>query len=313
MLTAVAASAPIVAARGLTAWDGIRAAIIVAVTIALSLVVRRIVVRAFGGEGDRFVVRMVGRVLAYVVFFSGFVYALLAVHVQIGPLIGALGIGGIAIAFALQDILQNLVAGIILQARRPIRHGDQVQVGTYTGVVRDIDLRTVLVRTFDGLDVYVPNRTVLQNALVNFTISPNRRITLPVGVGYGTDLALAQRCLVEAVRPVEGVLDDPEPAAWVTGFGTSSINFSVLVWFPVATHNLWKVQSDAAMAIKAALDGAGIEIPFPQRTLSMDADLARTLRRPPPGDGDRSGDASGDANGDGGADGGQSRRTSSLR
>ncbi|MGH9088925.1 MAG: mechanosensitive ion channel family protein [Acidimicrobiales bacterium] len=304
----VAASSSIVATRGLTPWDGLRAGIIVVVTVALALAARRVVMRAFGRDGDGFVARMTGRLLAYVVVVAGFVYVLIALHVQIGPLVGALGIGGIALAFALQDILQNLVAGIIIQARRPLRHGDQVQLGTHTGVVRDIDLRTVLVRTFDGLDVYVPNRTVLQNPLVNYTISPNRRITLTVGVGYGADLAVAQRCLVEAVRPIDGVLDDPEPAAWVTSFGTSSIVFAVLMWFPVATHNLWKVQSDAAMAVKKALDAAGIDIPFPQRTVSLEPDLGRALLPAPHGH-------AGGADGDGGAggDGGQSSRTSSAR
>lgn len=262
---------------GLTAWDGIRAGIIIAVALALSQVVRRLVVRTFTREGEGYVPRIVGRVLAYVVVLAGLVYALLAVKVQIGPLVGALGIGGIALAFALQDILQNLVAGIIIHTRRPIRHGDQVQLGTHTGTVRDIDLRTVLLRTFDGLDVYVPNRTVLENPLVNFTISPNRRLTLPVGVGYGSDLALVQRTLVDVARSVPGVLPDPAPAAWVTGFGPSSIDFSVLVWFEVAASNLWEVQSDLAMAVKGALDGAGIEIPFPQRTVSLEPGVVEAL------------------------------------
>lgn len=321
--------------HGVTPGDGIHAGIILAVTIALCLMVRRVVIRAFGGDADRFIARMLARLLAYVVFMAGFVYALMAVRVQIGPLIGALGIGGIALAFALQDILQNLVAGIILQARRPIRHGDQVQLGGYTGVVRDIDLRTVLVRTFDGLDVYVPNRTVLQNPLVNYTISPHRRITLTVGVGYRTDLAAAQRLLLEAVGSVDGVLADPEPAAWVTGFATSSITFSVLLWFAVATHSMWKVQSDAAIAVKAALDRAGIAMPFPQRTLWLEPELARAVV---PG-GDRQGEAQapdgapgngapaaagssgrrvgaatdGDDDGDDEGPGGQSTRASSLR
>jgi small conductance mechanosensitive channel len=292
--------------HGLTVWDGVHAAVILVVAIVLSQVARRLVVRAFGGRaapagasgtagGERVVARITARVLAYVVVLAGLVYALMALHVAIGPLVGALGIGGIALAFALQDILQNLVAGVILQARRPIRHGDQVEVGSYAGVVRDIDLRTVLVRTFDGLDVYVPNRSVLENPIVNYTISPVRRLTVPVGVGYDSDLGAVQRCLVDAVRGVDGVLADPPPAAWVTGFGPSSIDVSVLVWFAVATHGVWQVQSDTAVAIKAALDAAGVTIPFPQQTVSVDPATLRAVTASGSGDRDASEADAGDA------------------
>ena len=281
MLLAASTSTQLVVPHGLTAWDGIRAGIILAVTIVLSQVVRRLAVRAFGAASERVTVRIIGRFLAYLVVAAGFVYMLQALHVQIGPLIGALGIGGIALAFALQDILQNLVAGIIIQARRPIRRGDTVQIGGYQGVVLDIDLRTVLLRTFDGLDVYMPNRTVLQDPIVNYTISPTRRLTLNVGVGYGSDLETVQRLLVQAARSVAGVLEDPPPAAWVTGFGPSSIDVVVLLWFEVAVSNLWQIQNDAAIAVKAALDAAGVEIPFPHQTVSFDPRGALVLAPPP--------------------------------
>lgn len=280
MMLVAASQTPLVP-HGLTAWDWVQAGIILAVTIVISQLVRRLTVRAFGSNSDRAAVQITGRFLAYLVVAAGFVYMLSALRVQIGPLIGALGIGGIALAFALQDILQNLVAGIILQTRRPIRRGDQVEVGSHQGVVRDIDLRTVLIRTFDGLDVFLPNKTVLENPIVNYTMTPTRRITLNVGVAYDSDLASVQQCLVKAVSAVPGVLADPAPAAWVTSFGPSSIDFAVLMWFQVATASLWQVQSDAAVAVKAALDGAGVEIPFPQRTLSLDPRATRMLFRRP--------------------------------
>lgn len=279
----VASSQAQLVPHGLTAWDWTRAGIILAVTVIVSQLVRRLTVRAFGSNSERAAVRIIGRFLAYLVAAAGFVYTLSALRVQIGPLIGALGIGGIALAFALQDILQNLVAGIILQARRPIRRGDQVEIGGHQGIVRDIDLRTVLIRTFDGLDVFLPNRTVLENPIVNYTMSPTRRLSLTIGVGYDSDLEFVQQKLIEAVRAVPGVLCEPSPAAWVTGFGASSVDFAVLMWFEAAAGSLWKVQSDAAISIKAALDGAGVEIPFPQRTLSLDPRSARMLFPPEAG------------------------------
>src|SRR6185312_9609454 len=92
---------------------------------------------------ERTIVKLLERVLTYAVALFGVLYALGALHIQVGPLLGALGIGGIALAFALQDTLQNLVAGIILQARRPFRRGDQVRLDSYEGVVEDVDLRNV--------------------------------------------------------------------------------------------------------------------------------------------------------------------------
>ena len=244
------------------------------VAIGLSVLLRRTASRWFGQGAERPVVRIAERFVSYVVIAAGVVYALQALRVQIGPLIGALGIGGIALAFALQDILQNLVAGVIIQARRPIRIGDQVELGAFSGTVRDIDLRTVLIRTYDGLDVYLPNKTVLENAIVNLTISPLRRLRLDLGVGYDTDLDELQAVLVDAVTAVDQVLAEPEPAAWITGFGDSAVECAVLCWFP-ATANIWQVRSDVAVAVRSAMRRAGVAIPFPQRTLTFSDDRDR--------------------------------------
>ncbi len=269
----------LIAGPGITPWDWLHAGLIVVVTLAVSQVVRRITLRAFGNHSGRPAARISARFAAYVIVAAGLVYALDALKVQIGPLVGALGIGGIALAFALQDILQNLVAGVILQARRPIRHGDQVQVGDYQGTVLDIDLRNVLIRTFDGLDVYQPNRVVLEGAIVNYTVSPTRRLALEVGVGYQADVHLVQGLLIEAARSVEAVASEPAPAAWMTGFGESAVDFTLLFWYHVNEHSNWEVRSAVAMAVKAALEGAGIEIPYPQRTISMGPEAAELVGR----------------------------------
>lgn len=272
-------SAPphLVAPHGLTLWDWLHAGLIVIVTILLSQLARKATLRAFGQHQERAVARILARFGAYLVVVAGLVYALNALRVKIGPLIGALGIGGIALAFALQDILQNLVAGVILQARRPIRHGDQIEVGKFQGTVLDIDLRNVLIRTYDGLDVFLPNRVVLEGAIVNYTMTPMRRLALEIGVAYGADLREAQRRLIEAASSVPAVAGEPVPAAWLTGFGESSVDFTLLFWFRVADHSVWEVRSEVAMAVKASLDAAGIDIPFPQRTLSLEPGSADVL------------------------------------
>jgi small conductance mechanosensitive channel len=263
-MTLGAATQPhLVVPHGITAWDWIHVGVILGITILATQATRRAVMRAARRDPDRAWGRLVSRFLTYVIVVAGLVYSLVALRVQIGPLLGALGIGGIALAFALQDTLQNFVAGVLLQARRPIRRGDQVLLDNkFEGVVEDIDLRNVAVRTYDGLDVFIPNKTVLENPIVNYTRTPLRRTTFEIGVGYGIDLAEAQRVLVDATRRTVGVKPLPSPAAWVHEFGDSSVRFTLLFWHSV---DPWRARSDVAMNVKAALDEAAISMPFPQR------------------------------------------------
>lgn len=272
MLASATSHPVVIAPHGVTAWDWIHAGIILGVTLSLCLVLRRAVGRVTRVDTDRVVVRVIERILVYVVVAVGFVYTLGALRVQIGPLLGALGIGGIALAFAMQDTLQNLVAGVILQARRPFRRGDQVQLDKYEGVVEDIDLRNVSLVTFDGLNVFLPNKAVLESPIVNYTRTPTRRTQLEVGVAYGTDLARAQRVLVEAAARTPGIESSPAPAAWVREFGESSVTFVLLFWHTVDRSSVWKARSDLATSVQRALDDAGIEIPFPQQVVRLQRD-----------------------------------------
>jgi len=232
------------------------------------VLLRRLLVRALDrGDADRHVGRLAGRFLGLVVVVVGAIYALSAVGVRIGPLLGAVGIGGVALAFAAQDILQNLVAGILLQIRRPFRVGDQIGSGEFEGTVDDVNLRTVELTTYDGLTVYLPNAEVLRAPIVNYTRTPSSRTSLTVGVAYDTDLSRAQAVLHEGCRSAAGVQEQPPVEVWVEEFAESSINVAVRYWHAADIASRWRVRSAVAMAIKAALDDAGIRIPFPQRTL----------------------------------------------
>lgn len=244
------------------------AVIVFVATIALAVLVRRLLVRALDrGDSDRHVGRLTGRFLSLILVALGTVYALGIVGVRIGPLLGALGVGGIALAFAAQDILQNFVAGVLLQVRRPFRVGDQIGSGDFEGTVEDVNLRTVEITSYDGLTVYLPNAEVLKSPIVNFTRTPLSRTSLTVGVAYDTDLGRAQQVLQAACRAAEGVQEPPAPEVWVEEFAESSINVAVRYWHAADIASRWRVRSAVAMSIKDALDTAGIAIPFPQRTL----------------------------------------------
>jgi small conductance mechanosensitive channel len=237
--------------------------------VVLRAVIERILRRTDAeGQIASFVARMVRNVVALV----GIVYALDSLGVSIGPLIGALGITGIAIAFALTAILENVFASVVLKTRKPIAVGDQVTTNEQSGTVEEINFRTVVVRNFDGEKVVLPSSLVNNDVMVNHTDRPARRTVLPVGVAYGTDLPRAQSVILGATQNVQGVLDSPPPQAWVTTFNDSSIDFDVRYWHESDILTMFRVRSGVAMAIKAAFDAEGIEIPFPQRVVTLPDD-----------------------------------------
>jgi len=254
-------------AEGIGAGHVVRAVLVFLASILVAVVLRRLLVRVVDREADQHLGRIVGRFLSVVVVAVGAVFALDVVGVAIGPLLGALGVGGIALAFAAQDMLANLVSGVLLQVRHPFRIGDQIRSGDYEGVVDDINLRTVELTTYDGLTAYLPNAEVLRNPIINFTRTPFSRTELDVGVAYATDLEHAREVLLDACRRADGVQDAPPPEAWVHEFGESSINIAVRYWHAADIASTWRVRSAVAIAVKQSLDAAGMTIPFPQRTL----------------------------------------------
>lgn len=261
------ALADALAVDGTTGWDWIQAGLIVLGSIIVARIVAMIVRRLVVRHGDPAVADLIARLTAYVLAAFGLVYALEEVGIAIGPLLGALGIAGIALAFALRDILENFVAGLLLQFRRPFSYGDQIVSGDIEGTVKSIDARSVTVVTPDGETVHIPSSQVITDAIVNHTERGARRTTIPIGVAYGTDLAGAIERFRAAAEEVAGVHADPPVEVLVTGFGDSSIDFFVRVWHEpsIATH--WRVQSDVALALDAACRDAAIEIPFPQRVI----------------------------------------------
>ena len=250
-----------------TASEALQSVAVFVATILLAVVLRRVLVRALDREANHHLGRILGRFLSVVVIAVGGIYALDVVGVRIGPLLGALGVGGIALAFAAQDVLQNLLAGVLLQVRRPFRIGDQIMTGDHEGVVDDVNLRTVEITSYDGLTILVPNNEVLSNPIINYTRTPFSRTELVVGVAYSTELETAQDVLVAACHSVSEVRTDPPPRAWVFEFGDSSINIALHFWHPADIASRWRVRSAVAVAVHRGFDAAGITIPFPQRTL----------------------------------------------
>lgn len=176
--------------------------------------------------------------------------------------LGGLGLLGVAAGFAFQDILSNLLAGILLIMRQPFRAGDQIAVAGVQGTVQVITIRETEIRTFDGRDVFVPNKDVYQGTITVQTGQPAVRTSLLVGVSYDDDLGAARRVALDTLAGVEGIRDDPAPQALLTEFGGSSITLDLRYWTGSTQAEIRRVQDRAVEAVKAAFDDAGIDIPF---------------------------------------------------
>lgn len=255
---------------GLTATDWITAGVVFVALVVAGVVLGRMITRFLERrETDRAMALFVGRAIRNVLVLAAVTYALILLDVRVGPLLGALGILAIALAFGAQAIFANFFASLVLRTRRPIRLGDQITTDDVSGTVADVNFRTVVLTTYEGERVTIPCSEVISGPVTNHTMRGERRTTLVVGVHYRTDLERAQSVLLDAVRSVEGVRTSPPPEAWVTGFGASSIDFDVRFWHRPDIATLYEVRSAVAMAIKSALDQASIEIPFPQRVLTF--------------------------------------------
>ncbi len=219
-----------------------------------------------------------GRLAYWAVVILATVLALEQVNFNVVAFVAGLGIVGFTVGFALQDIAKNLVAGMLLLLQQPFNIGELIEVKGYSGRVEDISLRATELRTFDGLLVYIPNADVYTSPLTNLSRVPKRRLELQVGVAYGTDLDAATEIALAAVADVPGVvLDDPRPQVVFKTFGDSAIVLSLYYWFDTAATGYFDVQDRGVKAIAQAFRTAGIEIPFPIRTVVISSTQRLTL------------------------------------
>ena len=268
---------PVLAATNITPGEWLAAGVIFATGIVFGRLLQAVLVKVVRrGDADKGAAVALGRFAGFVFASVGLVYGLSVLGVRLGPLVGALGIGGLAIAFAAQAILANFLGSIILQLRRPFHRGDQISTNDCEGTVEDVNFRTVVLRTFDGERALVPCAEVLAQPIINYTVLGSRRTTLPVSVSYDADLSRTREVLLDAVSAADGVLDQPAPEVWVEEFADSGIDLAIRFWHAPDIATKWRVRSEVAVVAKQALDQAGIEIPFPQRVIrfTTDAELA---------------------------------------
>ena len=175
--------------------------------------------------------------------------------------LASLGVLSIAAGFAFQDILSNLLAGLLLLLREPFRGGDLVTVADRTGHVVEINLRETVLRDLSGRRLHIPNSTVYANTVEISTAYPETRSEAVVGVAYESDLALARGVALSALSDVDGVMALPAPRVLVHELGTSTVDLRLLWWTSSQIADVLSVRDRAVTAVKDAFDASGIEMP----------------------------------------------------
>ena len=250
-----------------------------AVTIGVALVlawavtrgIRRLRVRARRATGALYLLE---KLAGYGIIVAGVFFGLSAAGLNLSSLAVFAGAIGIGIGLGLQGVVKEFVSGLFIIFDGMVSVGDYVELEGVRGVIAEIGPRATRIRNNDNIDVIVPNSKLIEGTVTNWTLKGyTRRIHIPFGVAYESDRAAVREAVLAAARASPFTLPETETRkcqVWLTGFGDSSLNFELLVW-----PTLDAVKRPAAMhaaytwAIADALDGAGIEIPFPQTDLRV--------------------------------------------
>lgn len=199
--------------------------------------------------------------------------ALLSIADQLGinvtALIAGLGVAGLALSFAAQDTVQNIISGVALIIDRPFRVGDWISIGDQHASVADIRLRTTVLTSFDNETIVVPNKMLVQERIINYTLTPRIRIRVPVGIAYKEDIDAARKVMLATVEGDDRILADPAPIVLLTSLGASSVNLEMRFWCEDSIQKftlMWEYTEKC----KKALDAAGIQIPYPHLQLFLE-------------------------------------------
>jgi small conductance mechanosensitive channel len=219
------------------------------------------------GKTDKIVIGFVGSIV-YIALMAFVVLAALGqLGIQTTSFIAIIGAAGLAIGLALQGSLANFAAGFLLIIFRPFKVGDFVEAGGVSGSVEAISIFTTSLTTPDNKLVIVPNSSIYDGNITNYSAKETRRVDLVVGVSYDADLAEVKRILNEIASSDERVMSTPAPQIAVSELADNSVNLVMRMW--AKTSDYWGVYFDATESVKLRLDEAGIGIPYPQRDVHL--------------------------------------------
>ncbi len=216
---------------------------------------------------SQLLVNFAGTFVKQLLMVIGFIVALAALEVNIGPFLAAVGAAGFVIGLALQGTLSNFASGLLILFYRPFDVGDVIDAGGVSGIVDSVSLVSTHIRTFDNKLMIVPNNDIWGGTITNASASETRRVDMVFGIGYSDDIEEAKSILERVVNEHPSVLKDPEPVIQLNELADSSVNFICRPWANNADY--WKVYWDITKSVKQEFDRHGISIPFPQRDIHV--------------------------------------------
>jgi small conductance mechanosensitive channel len=221
---------------------------------------------------------LIDKIYRIALLLFGLVMAASQVGINVAAALAGLGVAGIAIGFAAQDLLSNIIAGFVIFLDKPFEVGDLIRVQEHYGSVMNITLRSTRIRTRQNTYVVVPNKRIIDEVVVNHSKHGETRVDVPVGIAYKENIPRARKVLLDAVSKVENVIEPPAPSVVVEELGGSSVNLLIRVWIENAEQER-SVFFAVLEASKLALDAAGIQIPFPHLQLFWDDIEDRVVRK----------------------------------
>ncbi len=232
---------------------------------AQNFIIDRLLVNRPISTGSKYVIATLVR---YTILIVGLLIVLGQAGIQLDTLTFALGALGVGIGFGLQNIINNLVSGILILFEKPIQVGDRVEVGGIEGNIEAINIRATTVRTNDNVSYIVPNSEFISNTVINWSHGDRKvRRRLSVGVHYKEDPEQVRDLLLEVAKEYEHAMESPGPDVLFTEFGDSALNFELRVWTDTMDARPGVLTSDLNFKIAKKFKENGIEIPYPQRDL----------------------------------------------
>ena len=213
----------------------------------------------------------VGKILSGVVRTIIWLFAALIILDLLGintaSILTVLGAAGLAVGPAMKDSLSNIAAGLMLLFLRPYKLGDYIDCGSVSGTIREIGLFTTTFTTPDGLFIAAPNSVLFGAPIKNYSRNPRRRADITVGIAYGDSLSQGMQVLLKLMQEHPLILQDPAPEVLVSELADSSVNLTLRFW--TENKDYWEAYWSVKAQLKDALEGAGLNIPFPQRVVTL--------------------------------------------
>ncbi|HJS18239.1 MAG TPA: mechanosensitive ion channel [Anaerolineales bacterium] len=244
-------------------WNLIAALVIFIISIYLARILSNIVRRMLNNRKIPLgVAQLFSQLTLWAIIVSGLILALQRFF-DVTAFLAGLGIAGLAIGFALQDIMKNLAAGVVLLVQQPFHVGESIGVKGYEGTITAIDLRATEMRATDGRLVILPNADVLVNPIINYTRTRQREVELSLNLPLTSEPDTIRRILMDTLQGVTGVLHQPEPAVVFVNMTDSAMQVNFSFWVDVNETGTDRARDAVLLKIKSALSQEGIEIPHP--------------------------------------------------